>query len=207
MWFSCTEMLWLGPSCHICTEAELYTCTLTVHFWASASSQFYQVKLFQHCSWKCLLSEIEWDHRRHLESVTEEIDKATPEEKRTVEKQDKKEQKEVNDLQEWPTRKNWKSSSDSGSHSLERKVPIRRMIQMMLRKSSWIKLTYKNRLEKILLVQKLTVWKWKVPGEVEEGFVNKKCEKILTQKLQCRIRRMANFENLEFLFSPKSLCI
>jgi len=35
-----------------------------------------------------------------LESVTEEIDKATPEEKRTVEKQDKKEQKEVNDLQE-----------------------------------------------------------------------------------------------------------
>ena len=50
--------------------------------------------------------EIERDHRRHcsqafaLESVTEEIDKATPEEKRTVEKQDKKEQKEVNDLKE-----------------------------------------------------------------------------------------------------------
>ena len=35
-----------------------------------------------------------------MEIVTEEIDKATPEEKRTVEKQDKKEQKEVNDLEE-----------------------------------------------------------------------------------------------------------
>jgi len=35
-----------------------------------------------------------------FESVTEEIDKATPEEKRTVEKQHKKEQKEVNDLKE-----------------------------------------------------------------------------------------------------------
>ena len=53
----------------------------------------------------------------HLESVTEEIDKATPEEKRTVAKQDKKEQKEVNDLKDRPTRKN------SESHSLERRVP------------------------------------------------------------------------------------
>ena len=37
---------------YICTEVELYTCTLTVHFWASVSSQFYQVKNFQRCGWK-----------------------------------------------------------------------------------------------------------------------------------------------------------
>ena len=57
-------------------------------------------------------SEIERDHstggiavkpllwRSAQQSVTEEIVTANPEEKITVEKQDKKEQKEVNDLQE-----------------------------------------------------------------------------------------------------------
>ena len=46
-----------------------------------------------------------------------------------------------NDLHE----KIGKDSSDSESHSLKRKVMIRRMIQIMLRKASWIRLTNKKK--------------------------------------------------------------